>query len=296
VTGRKPWTIQELLKVTTDYLKQKGIDSPRLSAEILLAHQLDLSRVQLYLDFDKPLKGEEVAGFRSLIRRRLNREPIQYITGSQEFWSMDFLVGPEVLIPRPESELLVETLVSLCKGGRLPENQSPRVLDLGTGCGALAIAVAREIEGASIWASDISDEALHFARLNAKKHGVEERIAFRLGDLWEPFRDRDLGFDVILSNPPYIASDAFDSLLPEVQHHEPRAALDGHEEGMFYIERIIAEGPDYLNPGGWLLVEMDPDQTSKALRIMEGSGRYKEQESIRDYSNKYRMVMAQKRV
>ena len=292
--GPKNWTIKDLLETTTEYLKKKDIDSPRLSAEILLAHQLKIKRVNLYLNFDQPLNDDEIAGYRSLIRRRLNREPIQYITGIQEFWSMAFKVGPQVLIPRPESELLVEQALSLYKERRLPGTHIPRILDLGTGCGAIAISIAREIEEAFILASDISKEAVHLAMLNSRKHGVGGRIQFIVGDLFEPFVYQNLTFDIILSNPPYIASEDFDSLSPEVRDHEPRLALNGHVQGMFFIERVIMKGADYLHPGGWILVEMDPAQTTKALKLIEESGHYGEKKCIKDYSHHDRVVMAQK--
>jgi release factor glutamine methyltransferase len=292
--GPTNWTIKDLLKTTTDYLKKKEIDSPRLSAEILLAHQLNINRVNLYLNFDQPLNDNEIAGYRSLIRRRLQREPIQYITGIQEFWSMEFKVGPQVLIPRPESELLVEQALFLYKERRLPGIPGPGILDLGTGCGAIAISMALELEDASIWASDISKEAVDLAMFNSRKHGVEERIQFIVGDLWEPFMHQNLTFDIILSNPPYIASNDFDSLPPEVRDHEPRLALDGHEEGMFFIERLIMNGSDYLSPGGWILLEMDPEQTTKTLKLIEKSGHYGEKKRIKDYSHQDRVVMAQK--
>ncbi len=291
----KIWTIKELLKVTTDYLKTKEIDSPRLVAEILLAHQLNINRVKLYLNFDQPLRKSEITGYRSLIKRRLGREPLQYITGIQEFWSQDFIVGMQVMIPRPESELLVEQVISLCKGGRLPENQSPSILDLGTGSGVLAISLAGELEEASIWASDIFRDALNLARLNTQKHGVEGRIEFCPGDMWQAFLDQDLRFDIILSNPPYIASEAIDTLPAEVRDYEPRLALDGREEGMYFISKIIMEGPKYLSPGGWLLLEMDPKQTTKAFRLIEESDSYREKVRLKDFSNHYRVVIAKKK-
>lgn len=290
----RSWTIKEILGVTTDYLKKKDIDDPRLSAEILLAYQLNINRVKLYIDFDQPLNEKEISGYRSLIRRRINREPVEYITGMREFWSLDFIVDPGVLIPRPESELLVELVISLLREERLPETQNPRILDLGTGCGSLAISLAREIEGAIIRASDISGKALNTAKLNLKKYSLEDRIYFSQGDLLEPFKDQELKFDVILSNPPYIASEGFHSLPPEVRDHEPRLALDGHEEGMFFIEKLIMMGADYLNPYGWILLEMDPEQTSKALELFEKADKYCQKERIRDYSHNYRVVMAQK--
>ena len=295
MTEAKAWTIRDLLKVTSDYLKQKDIESPRLSAEVLLAHILALDRVQLYLRFDQPLNEEEVSRYRALVRRRLSREPLQYITGSQEFWSLDFEVGPSVLIPRPESELLVETALSLYREARIPHTDHPRLLDLCTGCGALAVALAREIPEAAIWAIDLSEDALAMARLNAAKHGVADRVEFMTGDLLQSARDRNLTFDVIVSNPPYIRSDALESLPPEIRLYEPRLALDGGEEGMVYIEKILSAVPDFLDPGGWVLVEMDPDQTSRALRRIEETGRYEAWERVKDYSQRYRLVMARKK-
>jgi len=284
----KIWTIKELLRITADYLEKKEIDNPRLCAELLLAHQLKINRVKLYLSFDQPLNDSEISGYRSLIKRRINREPTQYITGIQEFWSMDFAVTPQVLIPRPESELLVEQVISLC-------GPTPFILDLGTGSGALAVSLAREIEGASLWASDISRESLDVAILNSEKHGVEDRINFVQGDLWQPFLDQGNRFDLIVSNPPYIAAEEYDSLAPEVRDHEPRQALDGREGGLFFIERIISGGAEFLNPGGWLLMEMDPRQTEKSLELLDKNGHYCDKKRIKDYTQRYRVVIAQKR-
>ena len=168
------------------------------------------------------------------------------------------------------------------------------MLDLGTGSGVLAISLARELQGVNFWASDISEEALNLARLNAKKHGVEDRIEFRLGDLWEPFKNQPLTFDVIVSNPPYVASEIFDSLPPEVRDHEPRMALDGRDGGMYYIEKIISQGQNYLNSGGWLLLEMGPEQTPEAIALFEKAQRYEEKRRIKDYAQDYRVVMARK--
>jgi release factor glutamine methyltransferase len=152
----KRWTIKELLDLTTKYLTEKAIDSPRLCAEVLLSHQLKKTRIELYLEYDQPLREDEISGFRTLVRRRVNREPLQYITGHQEFWSLDLVVNPGVLIPRPETEILVDEALSLRKRGLLPDDRTPMILDVGTGSGAIAIALAKEIEGAKIWASDIS--------------------------------------------------------------------------------------------------------------------------------------------
>ena len=292
--SRKSWTIKDLLEVTSNYLREKGVDSPRLSAEVLLALQLKVDRVKLYLNLDQPLHEREVAAYRELIKRRLNREPIQYMTGIQEFWSLDFAVGPQVLIPRPESELLVEQVVSLHQEKRLAEAKNLKILDLGTGSGILAIVIAREFDGASVWASDVSAEALALAKTNAKKHGVEERVEFLLSDMWQGLIDSSLVFDVIVSNPPYIASDHISSLAPEVRDYEPRSALDGGEQGMHFIKEIIKEAPKYLDAGGWILLEMDPEQTAIAVELMDKNDDYVEKRRIKDYSGYYRVVMAQK--
>jgi release factor glutamine methyltransferase len=291
----RKWIIKDLLEVTARYFKEKEIDNPLLCAEILLALQLKCTRVRLYLDFDQPVSETDLTGYRALVKRRLNREPIQHITGIQEFRSMDFMVTPRVLIPRPETEILVEQALSICTVNEHDQKPSPAILDLGTGCGAIAVSLSKELSEASLWASDISGEALDLARLNAEKHGVDSRINFIEGDLFESFDDNALKFDVIVSNPPYIDVEEYTNLPPEVRDHEPRQALDGHEKGMFFIENIITQSPDYLKPGSWLLIEMDPRQTSKALSMIENNGSYGEKRCVKDYSQKERVVMARKK-
>jgi release factor glutamine methyltransferase len=295
--SQKTWTIQEILNVTTEFLKQKGIESSRLCSEVLLSHQLKKSRVKLYLEFDRPLSEREIALYRALVKRRLKREPLQYITGHQEFWSLDFLVSPAVLVPRPETEILVEEALRLEQGNLLPGSAGGQltILDLGTGTGAIAVSLAKEIESAALWASDISSEALAVARENAKHHNVSDRITFCQGDLWQAFANSPLTFDMIISNPPYIPSEAFHTLPPEVCSYEPRIALDGHEKGMYFIERIIAEGENYLKPGGWLLIEMDPGQTEQALELIDATQCFGYKARLMDYRRKYRMIEAQKK-
>lgn len=290
----KTWAIKNLLKVTTDYLKEKQIENPRLTAEVLLAHQLNIDRMSLYINFDQPLNESELSGYRLLIKRRLQREPLQYITGAQEFWSLDFIVNPKVLIPRPESELLVELAINQLKSPNAFENHPPNILDLGTGCGALAISLAKEVQEAKIWATDISSGALKIANLNAKKHGVADRIKFKHGNLWDPLVNQDIKFDIIISNPPYIACEEYNDLPPEVRDYEPRSALDGKENGMYYIEKILKGGLRFLNTEGLILLEMAPDQTNEALSLIGQIKDYGESSRIKDYSHRYRVVMAQR--
>jgi len=293
---QKNWAIQGILNVATEFLREKGIESPRLCAEVLLSHQLKKNRIELYLEYDQPLNPLEIAGYRSLIKRRLEREPLQYIIGHQEFWSLDFLVSPSVLIPRPETELLIEEALKLSERNFFSDNCYLKILDLGTGSGVIAISLAKEIQNATLVASDISFEALTLAKDNARHHNLNSRIAFCQGDLWQPFSHTSFSFDMIISNPPYIPSEAFKALPPEVRNYEPRIALDGHENGMYFIERIIKESEMYLKPGGWLLIEMDPDQTERALHCIDLIQSFGYKERRMDYRKKYRLVMAQKRV
>jgi release factor glutamine methyltransferase len=283
---KKNWTIKQLLDAAADYLKGRRIDSPRLTAEILLARQLDLDRVSLYLDLERPLKENEVSGYRELVRRRAAHEPVQYITGNQEFWSLTFHVDPRVLIPRPESELLVEQAV---QKARMLKKETPRILDMGTGSGVLAVCLAKELPEARLWATDAEVGILDVAYLNAKAHEVDQRIVFLRGDLWEPLDKLDVAFDIIVTNPPYVAKEEYQDLAPEIRDYEPRKALDGGKGGMHYIEKIISGAPNYLAPGGWLLVEIDPRQTQKAIQIMRRFG-YTEFHGEKDYTHRFRMV------
>ena len=290
----KHWIVRDLLHVTAEYLGKKGIDSPRLTAEILLAHKLNVDRITLYLNFDQPLTENELTGYRTLIKRRLQREPLQYIVGIQEFWSLEFAVTPQALIPRPETELLVEQAIERLKAVISEGNKTPSILDLGTGCGAIAISLAKAVQQVRLWATDISADALKLARLNAEKHGVSDKIKFLQGNLWEPLLDEGVTFDIILSNPPYIGAEEFENLSPEVRDYEPRLALNGHKDGMTYIQTIILEAPVFMKPGGWIMLEMAPGQTEKALGLIGDIKDYGEKTRIKDYSHRYRVVMAQK--
>ena len=292
--GPKTWSIKDLLKVTTDYLKRKGIENPRLDAEVLLAHQLKGDRVSLYLNLDQPLTKEELSGYRTAVRRRVQREPLQYITGVQEFWSLAFRVDPRVLIPRPETELLVEKAVALCREKQDAGAPPSEILEIGTGSGAISISLAKEVPYAVIWATDISAAALDVARANAETHGVSHRITFLKGNLWDPLQPSNPRFDLILSNPPYIATDEFKELQPEVRDFEPRVALDGGEKGMSHIEHILREAPRFLSSGGWLALEMAPHQTEAALALMRQTKLYKTGSRHHDYARRYRVVMGER--
>lgn len=288
------WSIGELLKASSDYLKRKKIDSPRLTAEVLLSYQLASDRVSLYLHFDSPISQSDLEGYRSLVSRRAAGEPLHYITGVREFWSMEFMVDPRVLIPRPETELLVErTLKTAGERGRQEEIV---ILELGTGSGAVAVSIAKEIPDCRIWATDISTDALGVARENAVRHGVENRISFLSGDLFGALKGRCSPlFDIILSNPPYVAEEEWDCLPVEVKDHEPRSALDGGKKGTKFLAPIVRDAHEFLRPDGRLFLEMSPHQTEGIISLLESSGRYDDIGRIMDYSGRYRLVTARKR-
>jgi release factor glutamine methyltransferase len=286
----KVWCIKTLLETATDYLVEKGIENARLNAEVLLAHQLEVQRISLYLNFDQPLTEKEVSGYRFLIRRRLNHEPLQYITGTQEFWSLAFKVNPHVLIPRPETEILVDQALKLAESF----HEAPlHVLDLGTGSGIISVSMAKEVPEALIHATDISEEALVVARENAQEHGVLNRITFLKGDLFEPLMTEKPVFHLITSNPPYVCTHEIQGLFPEVALHEPRLALDGGKDGMNFLKKIICQAPRFLRPGGWLLLEMSPYQVENALFTLAETRLYQNETKIEDYSRRQRVVMAQ---
>jgi release factor glutamine methyltransferase len=287
-------TVLEILGWSTHYLKDHHIENPRLNAELLLARSLNLSKEGLYAHLHGPFKEGEQKNFERLIKRRVSGEPLQYILGHQEFWSIDFKVDPRVLIPRPETELLVEQSLSILSG--IPLGRTPFVMEIGTGSGAIAISLAKEIKGIFILATDISREALLLAKENAKFAGVLRQIEFVNGDLFGPVRPlEDKGhFDLILSNPPYITSSEIQRLAREVKDHEPIVALDGGEDGMEFYRRIVSQAPSYLRKGGWLLLEVGEGQGRKVSEMMETDGRFNVLERMKDLSGMERVVKAQK--
>ncbi|MGA2404504.1 MAG: peptide chain release factor N(5)-glutamine methyltransferase [Syntrophobacteraceae bacterium] len=244
------WTVLKVLQWTTEYFSEKGFEQPRADAEVLLAHALGMERIHLYLNHDKPLSAEELARFRGFIRRRAAFEPTQYITGKQEFWSLDFEVTPAVLIPRPETEVLVE------KALEIAGNEPFLVLDLGAGSGAIAVALAHERTGIRVIAADKSWSAIEVARRNAVRHGVADRISFVVADLFGALASRPL-FDLIVSNPPYVSDAEFLDLAPEIANYEPRSALrGGGKRGLALIRKIVEQFHVHLKQRGSLLLEI----------------------------------------
>jgi release factor glutamine methyltransferase len=256
------WTVLKLLRWTADYFAGRGIDSPRLDAELLLAETLGLDRVGLYLNFERPLQAAELATYRDRVRRRAGREPLAYILGMTEFWSLPLKVTPDALIPRPDTELLVEQALQRVAG-------PARVLDVGTGSGALAIALAHERAEWQVTALDLSPAALAVAGENAGANGVAERIALLEGDLAAL---PDGPFALIVANPPYIAHAELATLMPEVRDFEPHLALDGGPDGLDAYRALAGQAGRVLIPGGWLLVEVGMGQAPAVQALFAAAG------------------------
>ncbi|MFW6107246.1 MAG: peptide chain release factor N(5)-glutamine methyltransferase [bacterium] len=285
---QEPWTIQRLLGWTTRFFETKGIETARVDAELLLAHALGWERIQLYARFDHQPGEDVLASFRRMVRHRAKRVPARYLTGETEFYSLTFAVSPAVLIPRPETEFLVERALEL-----LPSERDLLVADLGTGCGAIAVAVARQRPGARVVATDASPQALEVARANARRHQVAERIDFRQGQWFAALRAEER-FEALLSNPPYVARGELEQAMPEVRDHEPRAALDGGPDGLDALRVLVAEAPAWLKAGGWLVVEMGQGQANAVRRLAEAQKSYTAVEVRPDYRGIPRIASMQK--
>jgi release factor glutamine methyltransferase len=283
-------TVLEVIQRSADFLTKKGVDSPRLHAELLLAHLLQLPRMQLYLDFQRELTPLEVESMRELVRRRGLREPVQQLTGSTSFCGLEITVTREVLVPRPETELLAECAWVFLKTPPQTSPPAPSALDFGTGSGCLAIALATHCPGAHVRAIDISPAALDVARQNAVRHGLEDRIQFFPGDGFAALPEAE-EFDLIVSNPPYIPSGEIRSLQPEVRDFEPRQALDGGSDGLDYYRRLAAEAAPWLRSGGRLMVEFGVGQAD-SLREVFSAQKWVVEAVKEDYNRCPRILVA----
>lgn len=253
------WTIGRLLTWTRGFLEARGVEDSRLSAEILLAHALGCQRIQLYARFEESPNEEKRTAFRELVKAAADHTPIAYLVGHKEFYSLDFLVTPDVLIPRPETELLVERAIDWCRAHPAERHD---IVDIGTGSGCIAISVAKRIKAAHLIATDISDAALAIAQKNAAKHGLADRIRLVQADLLDLPADAvpQGGYDVIISNPPYVAEADRESLPENVRRHEPALALFAGQDGLSMYHRIAADIRKVLRPGGVLLLEVGHNQ------------------------------------
>lgn len=285
-------TVLEALNWATDYFRERRIENPRLNAELLLAHSIGLSKEQLYIRLHEPMAKETEERWEAFVQRRASGEPLQYILGRQEFWSIDLKVDPRVLIPRPETEHLVEEALSILI--KISSQKIPSVLELGTGSGAIAIALAKEFPILCMIATDLSMEALEVARENAKRAGVSHLIGFVRGDLLAPFREGEV-FDLILSNPPYLSEAEIEGLPREVREHEPIIALQGGRDGLEFYRRVIPQIPSYLKKGGWLLLEVGHTQARRVSEWIEKVSSFVELGTVRDLAGIERVVKAQRR-
>ncbi len=257
-------------------LKDGGIENPQLDAEVLLAYVLKKDRIYLYLDSQKQLEKRLELNYKSLIKERLNHKPISYITGHKEFMSLDFIVNESVLIPRPETEVLVETV---CKLG----SRGSTVLELGTGSGAIAVSLAKYNQDWKVVATDISFQALLVASENAKVHDVSKRIRFIQTNLFDGLSKRKL-YDSVVSNPPYVPTDDLDSLSDDIRKYEPKVALDGGKDGLDIIKQILIQSPDVLKIGGYIALEIGYGQSGKIIDFASALGIYSDCFTVNDYS------------
>jgi release factor glutamine methyltransferase len=280
------WTIGRLLDWTATFLAQKGSEFPRLDTEVLLAHALGCRRIELYTRYEEVVPEEARRHFREFVRKRIEGCPVAYLVGRKEFFGLEFEVGPAVLIPRPESEFVVMEFLRLVKG-----MSQPRVLDLGTGSGNLAVTVAQQCPSALVTALDLSPEALAVAQRNAANHGVTDRIRFLCGDLLAPIPAGER-FDFIVSNPPYIAREDLPNLPVGVRDYEPHLALDGGPGGYQVLDRIVEGAGDLLNPGGHLVIEIGSPQEHPVRRRIAAFPRFELAPTIYDYSRHPRVLHA----
>ncbi len=283
-----PQTIRCVLVGAAQRLQAAGIDSARLDAEVLMCHALRAEKSQLYVSLDEPLERSARLRFGDLLVRRLQREPIAYITGRQEFWSLDFLVTPDVLIPRPETERLVET--SLECAGAFDGDLPLRILDIGTGSGALAITLAKELPWAQVLATDVSPAALEIARHNAARHQVADRIQFCASNLFDSIGEHE--FHLIVANPPYVRRGELPGLAPEVRQWEPRTALDGGLDGLDYYRGIVGQGLRHLLPGGALIMEIGAAMGREITKLLGAAGNYAPPLVYQDYALRDRVIVA----
>ena len=290
MTSTETWTIQKLLNWITDYLKDKGIDSPRLSAELLLSHVLGLKRIDLYTQFGRIVGEEHLSQLHEFVKRAATHEPIAYLTGIKEFYSLEFEITRDCLIPRPETELLVERAIEFLR----TRNGEQFICDLCTGCACVAVSIARNFAGCRVVATDISNAALEIAERNVARHGLGNRIHLLKGDLFEPVIP-GLGpakFDLIVCNPPYVSELEFTKLAKNVRDFEPKLALIAGQNGLDIAKRIVAEAGQFLKPAGALLLEIGNEQGPAVRDLLNATAHFAAVTIEKDYQNLDRLAVA----
>ncbi len=286
------WTIQKLLNWITDYFTQKGVDSPRLSAEMLLGYVLNLKRIELYTNFDKPVDAADLARLREYVKRAAEHEPVAYLVGHTEFYSLEIDVSPAVLIPRPDTEVLVENAVGFLRqqGGRR------FVCDLCTGSGCVAVAIAKNHPDCKIIATDVSSDALEIAAANVAKHGLEDRIELRQGHFFEPllpYLDKQR-FDLIVVNPPYVSDSEYAGLDRNVRDYEPSSALLAGQDGLDAYRQIIPQASEHLTDDGVLMLEIGYEQAEAVSKLLAETGDFSPPQVKKDTASRDRVVICRK--
>ena len=281
-------TVLQALNTASDYLSKKGINSARLNSELLLTSILNCKRLDLYLSFERPLQKNEIDIYRELLKRRSTFEPLQYIIGKVEFYGLEFEVNPSVLIPRPETELLVEAVIELLK-----KHESPSILDIGSGSGNISIALAKNIPACKIVGLDISEEAIETAKRNAKLNEVENQLMFVKKNILNGLEIGENKFDVVVSNPPYISAAEFLNLDPELRLYEPRFALTDENDGLSFYRKISALSKSLLKNNGKIFFEIGVGQSEEVKRILLDND-YKSIVIKKDFSDIERIIIGEK--
>jgi len=285
------WTIQRLLEWTTEYFEKVEAETPRLEAEVLLAEALGCQRIELYTRFEEIPAEESVTNYRDWVKRRAAGEPVAYIVGHREFYSLRFAVNSSVLIPRPETEHVVVAAIEACKE---IDEEPIRILDVGTGSGCIAVTLAQHIKDVKIGAIDLSPDAIAVAQQNIDQHEVADRVKCFVGDLLQALPAGSQPVHLIVSNPPYIGSNEQGTVEPNVDQFEPAMALYGGDKGTEVIERLVAQSVDFLLPGGFLIFETSPIIMDACLEIVNGHSQFASCDVIKDYSGHRRVVVARK--
>ena len=283
------WTISSLLNWTVNYFKTKGIESARLDAEILLADVLKQERIYLYVHFDEPMQKDELAKFREYVAKRAKHIPVAYIIGEREFMGLPFKVTSDTLIPRPDTEILVESAIN-----NIDKEANIDIVDIGTGSGAIILSLLHNLPKANGYSVDISAKAVKVAEENSKSLNLADRCKFFVGDLFAPFDDKKIAFDVIVSNPPYIPLKDIAGLESDVKDYEPLSALTDNGDGLSYYKRLLSEGKIYLKDGGFIGLEVGIYQADIVGQIALDNG-WKNIQIIKDYAGIDRVVLAWKR-
>jgi len=282
MAGSEPlWTPMPLIRVTAEFFTDKGIDSARLDAELLLAHVLGCTRLQLYLDSDRPIVPDELNRYRELVKRRGRREPLQLLIGHVEILEHEFLVRPGVFIPRPETEVLIE----VCRGLDLPE--SPTIVEVGVGTGCVGLSLMMHFAGASLIGFDVNPRAIELTGVNAERLGLRSRVELREGDALEPGLP---SCDLLVSNPPYVPGPVLESLQPEVRDHDPPEALDGGPGGLDFLRRLVPLAARAVRPGGWIALEHGDEQGAAVVALVSQSG-FGDVEVVSDLAERDRVTV-----